>query len=87
MNKTIPLCNEVTYVLRCSDDIYYVGKTAWLNIRLNQHFSGRGSKVTKQHPPVKLVKVVAGNKEKELTSYGREKYGRNKCYGAIHEGN
>ena len=88
MNKTIPLCNEVTYVLRCSDDIYYVGKTTQLNSRLTSHFSGKGSKVTQRHKPISIVKIVGGDVEKELTLYGREKYGTRNCYGyCYHEGN
>ena len=87
MNKTIPLCNEVTYVLQCEDDIYYVGKTTQLKHRLNNHFYGKGSRVTSRHKPLKLVKVVAGDVEKELTLYGREKYGTRNCYGyCYHEG-
>ena len=87
MNKTIPLCNEVTYVLQCSDDIYYVGKSTQLNKRLTSHFSGKGSKVTQRHLPISIVKMVAGDVEKELTLYGREKYGTDKCYGyCYHEG-
>ena len=77
----IPLCNQVTYVLLCEDNVYYVGTTRNLKHRIEQHFKGAGSSVTKQFKPVKLVKIYPGNVEKEKVLYGRRKYGVNKCYG------
>ena len=74
-------CEEVTYVLQCSDDIYYVGKTTQLHNRLFNHFNGNGSVVTKAYPPIKVVGVYAGNVEKEKVLYGRNKYGDDKCFG------
>ena len=83
----IKQCNEITYVLKCQDDIYYVGKTKQLHHRLSKHFSGEGSRVTKSHPPVKVVALYAGNVYTEKTLYGRNKYGKNKCFGhCYHEG-
>ena len=77
----ITSCNEVTYVIRCDNDIYYVGKTKHLHRRLHDHFNGNGSAVTKTHKPIELVKVWAGNREKEVVTAGRLKYGNSKCFG------
>ena len=74
-------CTEVTYVLKCVNDVYYVGKTAQLYNRLSNHFSGNGSVVTKTYAPVKVVGIYAGDVEKEKVLYGRAKYGRDKCFG------
>ena len=83
----IKLCNEVTYVLRCMDGIYYVGKTTQLFNRLSSHWMGKGSKVTTRHHPLEVVKVFAGNVEKKATEHGRAKYGKDKCFGYTwHEG-
>ena len=77
---TIPLCKQVTYVLLCEDGVYYIGITKNLKHRVEQHFQGNGSSITKQFKPVKLVKVYTGNVEKEKVLFGRAKYGANKCF-------
>ena len=77
----IEQCDEVTYVLKCTDGIYYVGKTTQLFHRLSKHWTGQGSKVTRNHHPLKVVGVYAGNVEKEKALYGRAKYGTDKCFG------
>lgn len=80
-------CDEVTYVLRCTDDVYYVGKTTQLFNRLSNHWKGNGSRVTKNHHPLEVVDVFAGNVEKKMTLFGRSKYGTDKCFGhTYHEG-
>ena len=48
---------EFVYVLRLKDDCYYVGKSACLFRRLNQHFQGEGAAWTKVHPPVTVMQV------------------------------
>ena len=77
----VKLCDKVTYVLLCENNVYYVGTTKDLKHRIQQHFNGNGASVTKHFKPVKLVKVYAGDVEKEKVLYGRAKYGVNKCYG------
>ena len=77
----IELCNEVTYVLLCENDVYYVGKTKQLHRRLTNHFNNNGSVVTKTFKPIKVVKLLAGNREHALVKRGRAKYGKDKCFG------
>lgn len=43
------------YILRCSDDSYYVGSTTYLEARIEQHRTGRGAEYTKRRLPVELV--------------------------------
>jgi putative endonuclease len=43
------------YVLRCSDDSYYVGVARDVLHRVRQHDSGQGPLYTKRRRPVKLV--------------------------------
>ena len=44
-----------TYILRCSDESYYVGHTDDLDERMAQHATGQGSAYTATRRPVKLV--------------------------------
>ncbi|MEI2713151.1 MAG: GIY-YIG nuclease family protein [Nocardioides sp.] len=44
-----------TYILKCSDDSYYVGSTVNLEARLSQHRDGRGAAYTRHRLPVILV--------------------------------
>ena len=43
------------YILKCSDDSYYTGRTTDLDLRIEQHKAGEGSKHTKKRLPVELV--------------------------------
>ena len=43
------------YILRCSDDSYYVGSTRDIDTRLEQHNSGQGSRYTSTRTPVELM--------------------------------
>jgi len=43
------------YILRCSDDSYYVGHTDDLSLRVSMHNSGRAAKWTACRLPVRLV--------------------------------
>ena len=68
------------YILKCSDDSYYVGSTKNLELRLSQHQSGKGSRYTSGRLPVELVygeeydKVVdAYYREKQVQNWGRAK--------------
>lgn len=46
------------YVLELCDDCYYVGITTNLNFRLAQHWTGQGSKWTKEHAPLRVRQVI-----------------------------
>ncbi|MEO6942713.1 MAG: GIY-YIG nuclease family protein [Terrimesophilobacter sp.] len=43
------------YILRCSDNSYYVGSTRDIDSRLAQHNSGHGATYTSTRIPVELV--------------------------------
>lgn len=43
------------YILRCSDNSYYVGSTRNLENRLEQHARGAGAEYTRRRLPVTLV--------------------------------
>jgi putative endonuclease len=43
------------YILKCSDDSFYVGSTWDLERRLRQHNAGIGGKYTSEHLPVVLM--------------------------------
>ena len=43
------------YILKCSNDLYYVGSTNDLEKRIEQHNAGEGASYTRKHRPVKLV--------------------------------
>lgn len=45
------------YMLRCSDDSYYVGSTWDVERRLAQHNNGEGAAYTRRRRPVVLVYV------------------------------
>lgn len=46
------------YVLKCSDETYYVGRTANLIQRLYNHYKRRGARYTVRRHPVQLVWVI-----------------------------
>lgn len=45
------------YILRCEDDIIYVGETERLYRRINEHRTGRGADTTKDFKPYMLMGV------------------------------
>ena len=57
----------VTYIIELEDDFWYVGRTTDTHRRLKQHFTGRGAKWLKLHPPKKLKEVWAGDCERSKT--------------------
>ncbi len=68
------------YILKCSDDSYYVGSTNNLELRLAQHQAGKGANHTKKHLPVELVYYeeysridVAFYREKQVQGWSRKK--------------
>ncbi|MCP4633141.1 MAG: GIY-YIG nuclease family protein [candidate division Zixibacteria bacterium] len=68
------------YILRCSDQSYYVGLTSDINKRLEKHNSGKGASWTATRLPIKLVykekyeiKSEALNREQQLKKWSRAK--------------
>ena len=59
--------HPLTYVLELENGKWYVGISMCTNVRLSNHFDGKGSKWTVTHKPVRIEKVVLGDREKELT--------------------
>ena len=59
------------YILRCSDDSYYVGSTRNLESRLWQHQQGLGADYTKRRLPVELV--YAYEFERVIDAFAMEK--------------
>lgn len=57
------------YVLRLENSCWYVGYTANLEVRIAQHFLGRGSIWTRRNPPISVESVQPGdtNLENALT--------------------
>lgn len=61
-----------TYVIECENGTYYKGKTNNLERRMQEHFSGKGAKYTKEHKPIKVVYIKDFKTEKEAVEH--EKY-------------
>ena len=69
------------YIVRCSDDTYYVGSTWDLEKRLAQHASGiGGAAYTRRRRPVRLVYFEQSDRiedayarEKQIQNWGRAK--------------
>lgn len=57
------------YILQCTDNKYYVGKTNDISIRINQHMSGDGAMWTKKYKPIKIINIING-----CDSYDEDKY-------------
>lgn len=80
MNDCIAI-HSLVYVLALSGGFFYVGKTHNLNVRLAQHWSGKGAKWTQLHTPIKLSKVYMNETEQEITDLFIRIYGRDKVRG------
>ncbi len=68
------------YILRCSDDSYYVGSARVLERRIAEHASGHGARYTSQRLPVELVFAEefanigeAYAREKQIQGWSRRK--------------
>ena len=68
------------YILRCSDDSYYVGKTTDLRARLDEHQAGVAAKFTAARRPVEMVYAEeyetlgrAEDRERQLKRWSRSK--------------
>ena len=83
MNKLIPSCDVITYVLGLEDGCVYVGKTANLKHRLTKHFTGSKGAAAwcLAHKPIEVKGLHSGDKEKELYYKCCKKYGSDKVRG------
>ena len=68
------------YILRCSDDSYYVGVASDVPHRVQQHNTGEAVAYTKERRPVELVYtekcdsyLSARRREKQLKGWNRQK--------------
>lgn len=68
------------YILKCANNIFYVGMTSNINRRLMAHLSGNGSVITKKNKPIDLYYIEekqtygeAINREKELIKIFKSK--------------
>jgi putative endonuclease len=63
------------YILRCADGSYYVGSTKNLELRMEQHQPGHGSRYTAKRIPVELV--YGEEYDRVADAYYREKQVQN----------
>jgi len=57
----------VVYILKCSNNSYYVGHTENLEARLQLHSNGKGAQHTAKHHPVSLIyQESAGSKQSAI---------------------
>jgi putative endonuclease len=68
------------YMLKCSDESYYVGSTVDLERRIWEHQEGRGAAYTRRRRPVELVWSAACERideafafEKQIQGWSRRK--------------
>jgi predicted GIY-YIG superfamily endonuclease len=76
--------HPVLYVLSLEDDCWYVGISYNLNHRLSQHWTGKGAKWTRHHPPQSVAEVVypaSLDLENQKTKELMERYGKEKVRG------
>ena len=85
MNNFEPISLQAcVYVLELKDKCFYVGATFNLNVRMGQHFSGRGSQWTRIHAPLKLIEVIYPMKkglENQITLKYMREFGKEKVRG------
>jgi len=75
------------YILKCTGNKYYVGKSRDHNIRIAQHFSGEGSSWTKMYKPLKIVSIISNcdaYDEDKYTLMYMNKYGINNVRGGTY---
>ena len=81
--------NQPTYIykLNLENEKKYIGKTTNINQRMNQHFTGKGSKVTKKYVPIdgeiidKCHGYFSNNIEQKHTNKYIKKHGYNNVRG------
>jgi len=69
---------EQLYILQCKSGKYYVGKTADVMRRFEEHKSGKGSAWTKKYPPTRLMEcraITGSHDENNVTKDQMKKYG------------
>ena len=59
------------YILKCADGSYYTGSTRNIDVRLDQHHLGKGTKYSSTRLPVELVCLEEYDRIDE--AYAREK--------------
>ena len=76
------------YEVRCKNNVTYVGKTTNVKHRMNQHFTGKGSKVTKKFQPInfRVVKNVPGFLSSQEEQDHTEKLVKKKGYEKVRGG-
>jgi predicted GIY-YIG superfamily endonuclease len=78
---------EQLYVLQCESGKYYVGKTADVMRRVEEHKSGKGSAWTKKYTPVRLMEcraITSDHDENNVTKDLMKKYGIENVRGGIY---
>tara|TARA_B100000795_G_scaffold220804_1_gene175341 strand:+ start:360 stop:629 length:270 start_codon:yes stop_codon:yes gene_type:complete len=78
----------VVYVLKLKNSRRYIGYTSNFRRRMNQHFTGGGSTVTRKYKPIEIERVIpcynikyAMTVEKKITQWYRLIYGKNRVRG------
>lgn len=72
------------YVLRLEGGYYYIGYTRYFQLRMRQHFEGRGAKFTQLHKPIEIVETLQNRtkrSEHSVTKRYIRKYGVDKVRG------
>ena len=78
---------EQLYILQCESGKYYVGQTADVMRRFEEHKSGRGSAWTKKYKPVRLIEckgIASVHDENNATEDLMKKYGIENVRGGIY---
>ena len=78
----------IVYILKLKNSKRYVGYTNNYKKRMEKHFSGKGSQVTRKYPPVKVERIIpCYNKtyglivERNVTQQLMQKHGVNMVRG------
>ncbi|MCE5301015.1 MAG: GIY-YIG nuclease family protein [Spirochaetia bacterium] len=58
----------LVYILKCSDDSYYVGKTTSIKRRITEHVTGKGGSYTSKRLPVELQYLEKYNEERNAVA-------------------
>lgn len=81
----LDITKNYIYVLQLISERYYVGRTANILTRIEQHFTGRGAKYTKKYKPLKVIQVIrelSKDDERNKTIEIMKKYGWEKVRGS-----
>lgn len=86
-DTTHSMTTNTIYVLKLTDDNWYVGKTSDLSRRYQDHLNGKGSAWTKKYPPVSLEHSEPETSpldEDRITKQWMMKYGLDKVRGGTY---